>query len=153
MICPRIRRGAEGYTLTELLIVIAILALLVVALPMTFSQGRSGLEAKATVTALSDALRGARVAAIAGHDEASVIIDLSARTYAAEPRTEATRFGEDVALSIEDSKCMKKGRIAEIRFFADGGSSGCRLRIAAGRASYRITVQWLTGRVIVDELA
>jgi general secretion pathway protein H len=153
MICQNPSRTDAGYTLVELLIVVAILALLVVALPLSYAQWRPGIEAKAAVQALAETLRGARVAAITSRQETAVVIDLSARTYAAQPITRPTRFADGVSLSIDEKRCLKGARVAEIRFYADGGASGCKLTIGAGGRSYRITVYWLTGRVAVDEAA
>jgi general secretion pathway protein H len=152
MICQNTSRAEAGYSLVELLIVIAILALLVVALPVTYAQWRPGIEAKAAVQALTETLRGARVAAITSRRDSAVLIDLSARTYAALPVTRPTRFADNVTLSVDDSRCLKDSRVAEIRFYADGGASGCKLTISAGGRSYRITVHWLTGRVAVDDV-
>jgi general secretion pathway protein H len=153
MICHKSMHRNAGYTLVELLIVVAILAMLVVALPIMYAQWRPGIEAKAAVQALAETFRGARVAAITAQEDAAVVIDLSARTYAAVPQTRPTRFADAVALSIDDERCLKDARVAEIRFYADGGSSGCKLTISAGGRAYRITVHWLTGRIAVDDAA
>jgi general secretion pathway protein H len=40
----------------------------------------------------------------------------------------------------------------EVRFFADGSSSGARIRMAAARRARVVEVDWLTGRVAVREL-
>jgi general secretion pathway protein H len=151
MICPNPFCQDEGYTLVELLIVVAIVGLLVVALPIMSAQWRPGIEAKATVQALAETLRGARVAAITNQQDGAVVIDLSARTYAAVPVVRPTRFADDVALSVDDKRCLKAASVAEVKFYADGGSSGCKLTVTSGGRAYRITVHWLTGRVSVDD--
>lgn len=144
--------AVAGYTLMELLIVIAVIAMVIVALPLMYAQWRPTVEAKVAVQSLTEAFRAARVTAITENQETSVVIDLSGRTYSVAAEAVPRRFDDEVALTIHDPKCLESATVAKIRFFADGGSSGCDMTITAGRRSYRIAVQWLTGRVSVDDV-
>ncbi len=42
-------------------------------------------------------------------------------------------------------------RVGAIRFFADGGSNGGRVTLAAGTRKYDIDIDWLTGRVAIQD--
>ena len=42
-------------------------------------------------------------------------------------------------------------KVGAIRFFADGGSNGGRITLAAGQRKYDVDVDWLTGRVAILE--
>ncbi len=41
--------------------------------------------------------------------------------------------------------------VGAIRFFADGGSNGGRITLAAGERKFNVDVDWLTGRVAILE--
>ena len=38
-----------------------------------------------------------------------------------------------------------------MRFFADGGSNGGRVTLAAGERKFDIDIDWLTGRVAIQD--
>jgi general secretion pathway protein H len=40
-------------------------------------------------------------------------------------------------------------KVGAIRFYADGGSNGGRVTLAAGERKFEVDVDWLTGRVAI----
>jgi general secretion pathway protein H len=119
------RRGEHGYTLVELLVVLAIMGFLAAAVVPMLSNARPGLEAKAAARAVADQLAAARQAAI-DHD-----------------------IVEHVVLKpLEGVRVVTRGAID---FYPDGSSNGGAVTVVGGRAKHVVRVQWPTGRIAVDE--
>src|SRR5580704_14736597 len=72
------RTGDDGFTLVEMLVVLAIIGLLFLALPVLLSAGRPGLEAKAAARALAHDLMAARQKAIFENIETDVALNEAA---------------------------------------------------------------------------
>ncbi len=61
-----------------------------------------------------------------------------------------TRCRERLELKLFTAQSdLVNDKIGAIRFFADGGSNGGRVTIAAGERKYEVDVDWLTGRVAI----
>ncbi|MSO92489.1 MAG: type II secretion system protein GspH [Rhodospirillales bacterium] len=142
----RPRRGDTGFTLVELVVVLAVLALVyVVAVPPMLSQ-LEGARLNAAVRALTGALKEARGQAIAtARDVRFTIADGAGEWRFGERRGNA---GRGVMLRVDVPPVGEgENRIHAIRFFPDGASTGGRIWATAGQDRWRIDVDWLTGRV------
>jgi general secretion pathway protein H len=129
-------RASAGFTLIEMLVVLAVLAL-VVGLVITHGPVRSQrLELDAAARQVTGALRLARSRAIA--DERTVVFALDARGYRLDRDTWTTWSGE---VSPRGDRLVV--------FTPDGGSSGARIVLNDGERAVAIGVDWLTGRVVV----
>lgn len=142
-----------GFTLIEMLVVLAILALVAALLPPLLEGGQARAELTAASRELAAALRETRSLALReGHSEA-FLVDSTAGVFRAGPAP-ARRVAPGLALAIV---APADGRTATpvgaIRFFADGSSSGGRLILLQGERRSYVTVDWLTGRVALDVAA
>ena len=142
--------SSAGFTLIELLVVLTMIGLLLSLAPSLVSAARPGTEVKTEARALADTLRAAREAAIARNGEAQVVLDLGRRDYeAADGRV---RFlPRDLAIVFKGPADHVDGQHAAIRFFADGSSSGGAVTLASGGTTRRVSANWLTGGVSIDE--
>jgi general secretion pathway protein H len=141
-----------GFTLLELLVVLAIISLLILAVPQLRSGGRQGFQAQAAAYELATALRGTRALAISSNSETQLVLDVSRKIYRAAPKGRDRTLQATLALQADGAVVPGDSRLAVIRFFPDGSSSGGRITIApASGPSHFVRVQILSGRVLVDD--
>ncbi len=136
----------RGFTLLELLVVLAVMSLVIAAVPIVMSGGVSGLALKAAVRDVADALRHARGRAIALNDEVVFSIDAASGRYAVTPgeRGGVLAAGTEVTVRPESAAGV-------VRFFPDGGSTGGRVTISKDQRRYDVHIDWLTGQVSVAQ--
>jgi general secretion pathway protein H len=117
----------KGYSLVELLTVLAILALL---------------------TALASYLRLARASAIAQNKERVVAIDLDRRSYACPGKSGLFPPGSRLLFRTAASEYLKD-KTALLRFFGDGGATGGHVFMEEHGQIWTVRVNWLSGSVEV----
>jgi general secretion pathway protein H len=141
-----------GFTLIELIVVVAILGLALTLIVGYKPPWSSGLGTRAAAGQLASALRLARSEAIARDSPVSVTIDLAAHRY---------RVGQEPdrrlppALTIELLTVAGERRTAvesAIRFNPDGSSTGGRVTIGDAVRKFAVGVDWLTGRVSIADV-
>ena len=145
-------RAHLGFTLLELLIVLAIAAGTAALVLPQLSSGVALFELKSGARQLASALQAARGRAIARDAEVAVIVDVQQRTYRTTGIGQVRSIAPDLRLALEtaDSEVLDD-QVAGIRFFPDGSSTGGRLTLAARGMKYVVSVDWLTGRVSIHE--
>jgi general secretion pathway protein H len=142
---------SRGFTLVELLIVLAIMAG-TTALFMTYVQtGTIGAQLRAATREMSAALNETRSRAIAANRTTALVIDAQDRRYRDPGREHVVspRVGFAVQGAVPVSG---DGRSGAIYFFPDGSSSGGEIDFAAGTASEAVTIDWFTGHANVQAL-
>jgi general secretion pathway protein H len=147
---PTAARG-PGFTLVELLVVLAIAALLMTAIPPLFSAAFPGIELKAAARRTMATLRLARETAIRTGTDTALVVDVEER------RLELPGFKTvflphrlRIELNVASREQLDPQRGA-IRFFPDGTSTGGVVTLARGdgqaQSGFQVGVNWLTGRV------
>ena len=149
-----VRRQAlseAGFTLVEMLAVIAVIALATsVAVPL-LARPSDGARLDATARDLASALRLTRAAAIARNAELALTIDVDARTYTS-AAVGRRQFSPDVAFELKIADAERPGRSrGGIRFFPDGSSTGGDVSLTLRGREARICVNWLTGATRLSE--
>jgi len=137
----------RGFTLLELVVVLTVAGLiLAVALPSFLGRGQP-LETRRLVAQLEGDLRQARRAALLSHRGVGVRIDLARRELLSDSGA-LRRLPAGLDLTLEAARVLQQGaHSGGFWFYPDGSSTGGRLTLSDGRHSYRIEVDWLTGRV------
>ncbi|MDF0584156.1 GspH/FimT family pseudopilin [Bradyrhizobium yuanmingense] len=135
----------DGFTILELLVVLAIITLgLALAQPL-IGRTADRLRLESAQIALLNALKTTRAAAIIRGTEASLVIDLNARTFRSPPLP-ATMLPAKVELALKVAGLEATDRShAEIRFYPDGSSTGGDLTLKLDDRTARLCVHWLTG--------
>lgn len=149
------KKPVQGFTLIEITIVLLIMVLGFSVLGSNISSGNQSAQLKAAARDLASALRYARGQALISHKEVSVAINLAENNYQLSNRDKTYEFSDDIDLSLiiaQDE--FKDDEIGQIRFFADGSSSGGRITMEWGVLLQRIDINWLTGKTeLSDEKA
>ena len=141
------RRGQDGFTLAEMLVVLAILALTAV---LSFPASRQSAEGQVFNTfgqSLAGLLREARITAISQNHETSVTLDFETRTAAGDGKSRVLAIPANVSVAAITARGdVSEGR-ATFRFFADGGATGGEIKLRNGKTVRLIAINWLTGAI------
>ncbi|HVH81748.1 MAG TPA: GspH/FimT family pseudopilin [Stellaceae bacterium] len=148
----RPHRSAAGFTLFELLVVLAIMAL-TTCLIVGYRPSWSGsLGMRGAVSELASSLRLARSQAIANGGSVAMTVDVAAHRY---------RVGDGPITSLPPALkvelltlASERATAAEgmIRFNPDGSSTGGRITVSNNVRSLAVGVDWLTGRVSIGDV-
>jgi len=144
------RVGQEGFTLLEMVCVLAIIgSLAAVLLPSLPRQtSRSRLEAYAIEAATI--LKADRNAAIRRRQEVTTRIDAGSRSVRSGASGEALHVPDDVSVeALLPENCNNRPVVATISFFASGMSCGGVIALVHVDTGYEIRINWLTGRIEV----
>ena len=150
---PRRRASvAAGFTLLEILVVLAVLGLALVLVTGFRPPWSRGLDLDTTAAELASQLRLVRSEAIAGNRAVALELDLAGRRY--RPGTAAARpLPTAFAVELVTISGERQGTaLGGIRFHPDGSSSGGRIVLADRSRRVAIGVDWLTGRVTVADV-
>jgi general secretion pathway protein H len=146
------RQGHRGFTLVELLVVLAIAGLLLAVTPPLVSSAFPGVELKAAARRTAGALRLTREIAISQGRDAAWLIDVEDNRYWIEDDHRGGRIprGLEVEL-VAAAEEMRSDDVGAIRFYPDGSSTGGRVVLKRGDGGYQVGVNWLTGRILVAD--
>lgn len=143
------QRRAGGFTLIEMVVVIALVALITLIVFGAVNGGMDGLKLRTNAKKLANELRFARAQAIATGTVQRFAIVPDARTWTGAkqhrgelPKSYAVKF-----LGVRQVQ-SRQGE-GSILFFEDGASTGGRIQLRAKNAAWNVDVAWLTGEVSV----
>ena len=137
--------GAGGFTLLELLVTLAVIALAVGLAVPTIGRSAESVRARAEIAGFSALLRHAREQAITRRETHRVVVEPAARrltVLAGENEVRRTRVFPE-RLTIEAASLPS----TVVRFEPEGTSNGGEFRLTSGGTTYRVTVDAVTGRV------
>ncbi len=141
-----------GFSLVELLVVLAIMSFALVLIVGYKAPWSSGLNLKGTAAELAAGLRLARSEAIADNRPILFAVDLSSHRYriGSEPPRGLPPQLSIGLVTVDGEK--RSATSADIRFNPDGSSSGGRIVLANDARRIAVGVDWLTGRVTVADV-
>jgi general secretion pathway protein H len=147
------RHASAGVTLLELLIVLVIMAIAAAFVyPMFGGTGVSTGELKSAARQVAAGLRAARGQALATRQETRLVLDLDQRTFRIDRDGFVHALPKPIEVKLFTAQSdLVNDRVGAIRFFADGGSNGGRVTLASGARKYDIDIDWLTGRVAIQD--
>ena len=134
------RHPAAGFTLLELMVVLAILGLVVAIVPANLMNATGGQALKADVRALISSMHYARTRAISSNASVALIVDPRTRQLSIDGRQQVGTLSNTTSLGMMN-------QATAVQFHPDGGSSGGEFLLSYGRDEYRISINWLTGAV------
>ncbi len=149
---PRPAAAAAGFTLLEILVVLAIVGFALVLVVGYRPPWSRGFAVDTIAAQLSSELRLVRSEAIAENRPVSLELDLKGHRYRG---GSAALRPLPASLSIQMLTLAgqrESADVGSIRFNPDGSSTGGRIVLAEGPRRVAIGVDWLTGRVSVADV-
>ena len=144
----------HAFTLVELLVVLLIGSLMLAIIPPLTSGLGLTTEMRGAARQLAAGLRSARNYAITKQQEAALTLELEQRkfTVSGDPRTVELPDDEAVQIKLFTAQSeLVDNDTGRIRFFPDGSSTGGHISLIEGKVEYRVNVDWLTGRIVIED--
>jgi general secretion pathway protein H len=139
-----------GFTLIEIVCVLAILALLAALILPAIPRGTSQARLAGYAVEIAALLKGDRNAAIRTHAAVATRLDADRRIVRSGARGDIVAIPADVSFdAMLAERCSGRRVGSSIDFFPSGGSCGGVIAISRQGAGFQIRVNWLTGGVDV----
>lgn len=144
--------SGRGFTLFEMLLVLAVAAALAVIAVPNFAPALASARLKSASRDMASALRQARSLAMRQRRDIRLTLDIERHVYriSGEPRVHRIPEEIDLKLFSADSEILSSVR-GSVRFFPDGSSTGGRVTLTAGGRAQLVDINWLTGQVSLRE--
>ena len=143
------RRHAPGFTLIEVLVVLALIAAASALAAGVVTGGFAGLRLRSSANTVAAQLRYTRAQALATGEAQRFVIDPRAHRWNA-PRGHHGDLPPTLGIAfIGARETQPSAGQGAIVFFPDGASTGGRVQLTAKKAAWNIDVAWLTGEVKV----
>lgn len=139
-------RAERGFTLLELLVVLAIIAAIATAFPLALNRFVPARRIDAAARVLVADLRLAQARSVAVN--APVVLEPGEHGYRITPDV-IRRWNANTSLQLRSADDAHGLEV--LRLFPDGSTSGGRLVISDGGRARRVTVSPLTGRVRLEK--
>ena len=140
---------ARGFTLLELIVTLAVLALAVSVVTPAIGRGTETLRARAEVAGFAATLRHAREQALTSQRTHRVTIDTEGHRMAivAAPASATDEPAPRETRTLSSRLTIEALQSPDVVFDARGMTSGGEFKLTSGGIVYRVTVDRLTGRV------
>ena len=142
--------GVRGFSLLEVLLVVAIIAIASVLAAAVIRGSSPGIQLRAQAKEIAAQLRYTRAHAIATGQAQRFTLDPRAHAWTA-PGDRDGQIPDSMDVSFIGAREVqpREGEGA-ILFFPDGASTGGRVQLSAKRAAMNVDVTWLTGEVTLE---
>jgi general secretion pathway protein H len=142
------RAGQDGFTLLEVVCVVAIIALLAAVILPAIPRGTSQARLEAYAIETATLLKQDRYAAIRRRARVATEINAMGRTFRSGVSGRAVRLPDDIAVeALLAKRCDQRAAGRSIDFFATGRSCGGTIALTRLGKGFQIRVNWLTGGI------
>lgn len=140
-------RSDAGFSLLEIMVALAILALAVTLVGVAFGRSSVGIRFDAAAQELALNLREAQARALRSGKDIALVMDVDTRLYRLQ-EDPPVQLPEGVTLNVVSAgEVMASSRQPVISFSPDGGSTGGSITLSLEDRSTTISIDWLTGAV------
>ncbi len=137
-----------GFTLLEIICVVAVIGMIAAILLPTIPRGTSQPRLKGYAVQIASLLTADRTAAIRRHTIVATDVDALARSVRSRARDRTIQIPRDVDMAATlAARCNGQISDSAIVFFPSGMSCGGIVTIARSGIGYDIHVNWLTGGI------
>ena len=144
------RRSDQGFTLLELMIVLAIMVMAYTIAVPVISRLMPATELKGAARQITAGLRKARSQAITHKMQTTLTLDVEQRQFnvSGDKRDYELPDTLDIVLLTAQSELLQ-AKVGAIRFYPDGSSTGGHITLSSGALKFDVSVDWLTGQVTI----
>lgn len=144
--------GEQGFTLVEVMCVVAILAMLAAIVVPTMPRGTSRARLESYAVAMAALLKADRNAALRRQTQITTEVNAASRSIRSGATGRVVLVPGDVTFDAAlVARCNQRPAGSEIRFFPSGMSCGGVIALSRSSISYEVRVNWLTGGVEIVE--
>jgi general secretion pathway protein H len=141
----------RGFTLLELLVVLAIIGTVLAFVPGFMLRGQPGLDVDVAARAIADALRQAHSQAVLQNRDQLFALDVEERLFRIGGQRAPVQMDKDIEVTFQTARSeVMSETIGQIRFFPDGSATGGRIGLTLDGRRVEVVVDWLTGLVSVN---
>jgi len=135
------------------MIVVLAIGASIYALLVSIPFGKaSAADLKAAARSVASGLRTAQSTALSTRRDALLTIDMESREYITTGERESHKLPGNIDLKLYTAQTeVTSEHSGSIRFYPDGSSTGGRVTVESGERKYLVDVDWLTGRVAINE--
>lgn len=144
-----IKSHDDGFTLFEMLVVMAIIAMVLTIAPSIYAGIIPGYEVRQFANDVANEARGMRRQARITGSVKSLIIDTDAQQLISQ--SAALDVPDDVVLSFESATAYGFPLSDEVQFYSSGASSGGILVLERGNLRVEVSFDWLSGAIEVHQ--
>lgn len=142
-------RRTSGFTLLELLIVMMVMSLIAGLVVPAYSKSLTSLDLRKSARHVSAVLKESRNIAVFQSQTVQFYLDEETHGFRSDVTRGSYPLPADLVASLEGIATQTDVQAA-ILFFADGTSSGGRVRLVIDDASQLVSVDWMTGAVSIE---
>jgi general secretion pathway protein H len=143
-------RGRAGFTLLEMVGVIAVIAMLAAILLPSIPRGTTRPRLEAYALEAAALLKADRTAALRRHAQITAQVDAPGRAIRSGSTGRILQVPDDVGFEATlPLSCNERPARATISFFATGASCGGTIVLSRLGTGYEVRVNWLTGGIEV----
>jgi general secretion pathway protein H len=136
-----------GFTLLEMLVVLAILALTATMAVPLLPSGSEALRLETASSELTAALRVTRSAAIMRNTQTTLMVDVDRRTFRSTVVPQRS-FAPNIEAKLTYASGVRSAPSdGGFQFFPDGSSTGGDVTLSLRGKQVKLCVDWLTGMV------
>ena len=147
----RFRARQSGFTLIEVVVVLAILALVTALAVPYLARGNASLTTTAAAREIAAALRTTRSLAMLHGRSAAFTLDTARGVYRADVSGAPHRLPKGLRLALVTTTAERTdATVGNIRFYADGSSDGGGVLLGDDNKLTEVLVDWLTGSVTIE---
>lgn len=141
-------RRSRGFTLLELMVVLAIMALALAVVPMQMEGTVDRARLQAAARQMAQALRLVQNQAMAQRQSQRLLVDTQHGLWRVGRHSHHLPRGISVALTAARSERVN-AFVSGVRFYPDGTSTGGAIELRNKSGAISVQVDWLTGAVAV----